>query len=403
MTDHNAYSLEVTSLQDALWHLGEPAGDPDRRAAGLLERYSGRLLRLEGLGSRQEGLLRRLLEEEGGRLFACRRGEAGRGTAARQVLLAGGPGVLARLAQRLRREPRGLPSAAAAIEDWLQPRRRIIRWGQGRVLDFEQGTRVMGILNITPNSFYPGSRSADVRQAVLRAKEMVAAGADILDVGGESTRPGADPVDPAEEAGRVIPVIREIRRQTEVPISIDTRRAEVAAAALEAGADLLNDISGLSHDPRMARLAAERGVPVIVMHMRGSPQTMQELARYGDTVSEVIRELRAAVRAAIEAGVSPQRIIVDPGIGFSKKAEDNLRVLKHLPSFASLGFPLLVGLSRKSFLGQLTGRPVEERLAATIAAHALAVQGGADILRVHDVAEAVETVKVVEAVLRVAG
>lgn len=277
--------------------------------------------------------------------------------------------------------------------------RPLFQWRlRSRTLELGRRTLIMGILNVTPDSFFPGSRVADLGPAVERAVEMEAAGADLLDVGGESTRPGAAPVDPQEEARRVVPLIREIRRRSQVPLSVDTRHAGVARQALEAGADLLNDISGLSHDPGMAALAAESGAPVVLMHMRGEPRTMQQHAQYGDTVGEVIRELRAAVRAALEAGIDPQRIVVDPGIGFAKGAEDNLRLLARLPSLGSLGYPLLVGLSRKSFLGQVTGRPVEGRLAATVAAHVLAVLGGADILRVHDVAEAVEAVKVVDAV-----
>lgn len=272
-----------------------------------------------------------------------------------------------------------------------------------RQYDLSRRTLVMGALNITPDSFSDGGHFFDSTKAAEQGIRLARAGADILDIGGESTRPDALPVDPREEAQRVVPLIRGIRRESDVPISVDTRHADVARQALEAGADLINDVSGLAHDPRMAALAAGRDVPVVIMHMRGDPQTMQSRAEYADTVSEVIRELRAAVRAALAAGVSPERIVVDPGIGFSKSGEDNLRILKHLGSFASLGFPLLVGLSRKSFLGHVTGRPVEGRLAATIAAHVLALLGGADILRVHDVAEAVEAVKVVEAVRRADG
>jgi dihydropteroate synthase len=309
---------------------------------------------------------------------------------------------LRRLAERLRGEPFGLPAVSREIEACLQEGNRILRWA-GRVLDFRQRTLVMGILNCTPDSFYPGSRAASLQDAVDRAREMIAAGADILDVGGESSRPGAGVVDAARELERILPVIQAIRRESDILVSVDTRKSEVAGPALEAGADLINDISALRHDPRMVGLAAERGVPVVLMHMRGTPETMQQLARYEDTVSEVIRELRSAIDSTLEGGISPERIIVDPGIGFGKTTEDNLRILKHLSSFTTLGYPLLVGLSRKSFLGHITGRPVEERLAGTIAADALAVLGGADILRVHDVREAVETVRVIDAVRQAAG
>ncbi len=234
------------------------------------------------------------------------------------------------------------------------------------------------------------------------AESMIQAGADILDVGGESTRPGSDPVPVDEEIRRVVPVIEAVRSAGGTMISVDTRNRETAERALDAGADLVNDISALSHDPGMARLVAERGVPVVLMHMRGTPKTMQDMADYRNTVAEVLGELGASVSAAVAAGVSPKRIIVDPGIGFAKRTEDNLRLIRGLAALRSLGMPILVGLSRKRFIGDVTGRPVEERLAGTIAANTLAVLAGADIVRVHDVAEAVAMVRVIGAVLRAA-
>jgi dihydropteroate synthase len=278
---------------------------------------------------------------------------------------------------------------------------RIISWGS-RTLDFSRKTHVMGILNCTPDSFHAGSRLPTLRDAVEAADGMIRAGADILDVGGESTRPGSDPVPVEEEIRRVVPVIAAIRAAGDAVISVDTRNRETAERALDAGADIVNDISALSHDSGMARLVAERSVPVVLMHMRGTPKTMQDLAVYGDTVAEVLSELGASVAAAIAAGISPLRIIVDPGIGFGKKTEDNLRLIHGLAAFRSLGMPILIGLSRKRFIGDVTGRPVEERLAGTVAANTLAVLAGADIVRVHDVAEAVAMARVIDAVLRAA-
>jgi dihydropteroate synthase len=278
---------------------------------------------------------------------------------------------------------------------------RVISWGS-RTLDFESTTYVMGILNCTPDSFHSASRLPTPRDAAEAAHAMIRAGADILDVGGESTRPGSDPVPIEEEIRRVVPVIEAIRGAGDAMISVDTRNRRTAERALDAGADIVNDISALSHDPGMARLVAERGVPVVLMHMRGTPKTMQDKAVYVDTVAEVLRELGESVSAAIAAGISPLRIIVDPGIGFSKKTEDNLRLIRGLAAFRSLGMPILVGLSRKRFIGDITGRPVEERLAGTVAANTLAVLAGADIVRVHDVAEAVAMVRVIGAVRRAA-
>jgi dihydropteroate synthase len=284
------------------------------------------------------------------------------------------------------------PSAPAPREA-----NRLIRWGS-RMLDFRRKTCVMGILNCTPDSFHALSRLGTLREAVQAADDMIRAGADILDVGGESTRPGSDPVPVAEEILRVVPVIEAIRAGSDVMISVDTRNRETAEQALDAGADIVNDVSALAYDPGMARLVAERGVPVVLMHMRGTPKTMQAAAVYTDVVAEVLRELSASVDAAIAAGISHRRIIVDPGIGFAKGTEDNLRLVRGLGAFRALGLPILLGLSRKRFIGEVTGQPVEERLAGTIAVGTIAVLGGADIVRVHDVAEAVAMVKMIDAV-----
>lgn len=257
----------------------------------------------------------------------------------------------------------------------------------------------MGILNCTPDSFHARSRLGTLREAVQAADDMIRAGADILDVGGESTRPGSDPVPVAEEIRRVLPVIEAIRAAGDALISVDTRNRETAERALDAGADIVNDVSALAYDPGMARLIAERGVPVVLMHMRGTPKTMQAEAVYADVVAEVLRELSASVDTAVAAGISRRRMIVDPGIGFAKGTEDNLRLLRGLGRLRALGLPILIGLSRKRFIGEVTGLPVEERLAGTIAAGTIAVLRGADIIRVHDVAEAVAMAKVIDAVL----
>jgi dihydropteroate synthase len=252
----------------------------------------------------------------------------------------------------------------------------------------------MGILNCTPDSFYPGSRLAGAEAALRRAMEMVREGAEILDVGGESTRPGSDPVDAPEEIGRVVPVIEQIRERSDVLISVDTRKAEVAERALEAGADFVNDVSALRDNRALAQLIAARDVPVVLMHMRGEPKTMQNDPSYDDAPTEIAAELSASVEFAAACGIREDRIILDPGIGFGKRLQDNLRILRELGTLGDLGYPVLVGLSRKSFLGMLLDRPVEDRLAGTTAAHMAALINGADILRVHDVAEAVDTVKV---------
>jgi dihydropteroate synthase len=253
----------------------------------------------------------------------------------------------------------------------------------------------MAIVNCTPDSFYAASRSPSVEEAVERALRAEAAGADLVDLGAESTRPGAAYVPEAEERRRLIPVIKALRKASRIPLSVDTRRAAAAKEALDAGADIINDISGLEDDPALGPLCAERGAPVILMHKRGDPLSMQEtLAPYPNGVVEDVRAaLERAAERALEAGLPRPRVILDPGIGFGKSVEDNLRLIAALPALRSLGCPVLVGLSRKSFLGAITGRGIEERLAASAAAAAAAALLGADILRVHDVPETVDALK----------
>ncbi len=243
-------------------------------------------------------------------------------------------------------------------------------------------TLVMGVLNVTPDSFSDGGRWADADAAASHGAAMRAQGADILDVGGESTRPGARPVGPREEMGRVLPVIERLQGW----ISVDTSKAAVAEAALRAGARIVNDVTALG-DRRMGRVVAQAGAYVILMHMKGTPRTMQRAPRYRDVVSEISRFLRLRVKRALRAGIPHDRIIIDPGIGFGKRPEHNVEILRRLTEFASLGYPVAVGTSRKSFLGHYLGRAVGERTAGTAATVAAAVLRGAALVRVHEVRE----------------
>ncbi len=274
--------------------------------------------------------------------------------------------------------------------------RRILLPG-GRFLDLEAGPLVMGIVNCTDDSFYPGSRARGVEAALRAALAMIVEGANIIDLGGESTRPGAEYVGADEEIGRVAPVIERLRAESPVPISVDTRKAAVARAALDAGADMVNDVSALEDDPELGPLVAGRGAALVLMHKRGTPKTMQADPRYVDAPAEVRAYLQGRAETALSMGVGASSIVLDPGIGFGKRVEDNLDLLKHLAETKALGYPVLVGLSRKSFLGAITGRDVADRLPATIAANALAMAEGADILRVHDVAAAKDAAAVVRA------
>jgi dihydropteroate synthase len=272
----------------------------------------------------------------------------------------------------------------------------------GRRFEWGSRTHVMGVVNVTPDSFSDGGRYPTVEAAVARGQALARAGADLIDIGGESTRPGAEPVPLQAELERVLPVLEALRDRTDVPLSIDTRKAEVARRALAAGASLVNDVSGLGHDPEMAQVVARAGAALGLMHMQGTPQTMQADPRYDDVVGEVLEALAASMERAVRAGVARDRLWVDPGIGFGKTLGHNLFLLRHLSELHVLGAPILVGTSRKRFLGTLAGgRSPEERLAGTLGSiAAVAALRGADVVRVHDVAEAKDALAVADAIAR---
>ncbi len=266
----------------------------------------------------------------------------------------------------------------------------------GRI-DFARRTAVMAVLNVTPDSFFDGGRHFDTGRAIADGLAMAQAGADIIDIGGESSRPAAAPVAAADELARVLPVIQELRRQCALPISIDSYKAPVARAALDAGADIVNDISALGFDPAMVQLVASEKVPVILMHMQGTPRTMQVDPRYADVVREVRDFLAERLYDAMDAGVDAEAIVLDPGIGFGKTVEHNIQLLRGLSMLAALGQPLLVGVSRKAFIGKILGLEPDQRLEGSLAAAVAAVLGGANIIRVHDVAETCRAVRVADA------
>ena len=262
---------------------------------------------------------------------------------------------------------------------------------------------LMGVVNVTPDSFADGGRYYEAERAVARALELAADGADILDIGGESTRPGSLPVSEAEELRRVAPVVAALRPRTEALISVDTTKAAVARAALEAGADMVNDTSAFRFDPAMPGVVARSGAAVVLMHMRGTPLTMQDDPRYDDLLGEISAFLAERMRVAEAAGIPRERIVVDPGIGFGKTFEDNLALLRRQEAFQALGRPVLMGFSRKAFLGRILGLPPGERLEGTIAAAVLSAERGAHILRVHDVGPVARAVRAAEAILGAGG
>jgi len=282
-----------------------------------------------------------------------------------------------------------------------RPRFRVSIAG-GRVLDLGERPLVMGILNVTPDSFAERAPRLDPARSIETALQMESDGADLVDIGGESTRPGAEPLSEEDELARVLPLLRGLAGRLRIPISVDTYKAEVARAALGSGAGIVNDVSGLRRDPALARVVAEHGAALVLMHSRGTPATMADRAVYADVVAEVVAELSASVDVALEAGIQVGQVVVDPGLGFAKRPAHSYGVLARLPEIAAvLGRPVLVGASRKSFMREaLDDRPAIDRDWGTAAAVAAAVLAGAHILRVHAVAEMVQVVRVAEEIRR---
>jgi len=310
----------------------------------------------------------------------------------------------------LRVQPFGLPKLAteikAVIDDFKRSKPlvpaadKLPESLRGFYSTLQERTLVMGILNVTPDSFSDGGLYADFDAAVEHGVKMVEDGADVIDVGGESTRPNAPPVSIEDELDRVIPVIQELSSRISVPISIDTFKARIARAALDEGAVIVNDITGLA-DAEMRELVAARMSPTVLMHMQGTPQTMQENPTYDDVVSDIMAFLRERVEAAVEAGLPAEYLIIDPGIGFGKTMEHNLEILRKLADFRSLGLPILIGASRKAFIGKiLEDLPAEERVFGTGATVALSIANGANIVRVHDVKEMVQVARVADKVVK---
>lgn len=397
---HNARVLVAQDLEEARHILKDVQADPIgieiMSAKGVY-----RLVKLEGLTGRAANILKQEMLARGGEAAIARSAYDLKGETT-DVVLMGTLRQYATLVVKLNEQPLDLADVAQEIGEALGGFESVpntLECGKFK-LNLAERTAVMGILNVTPDSFSDAGKFFDRGKAIAHGVKMVRDGADIIDVGGESTRPGADPVSLEEELDRVIPVVSELARKVKVPISIDTYKAAVAERALAAGASMLNDISALRGDKKMAHLAAESQVPVILMHMQGTPRNMQQNPRYKSVMGEIVAFLRAQSQVAMKAGVSPDRIIVDPGIGFGKTREHNLEILKKLPELKSLGFPIAIGTSRKSFIGLTLDLPADQRLEGTAATVAHAVAGGASISRVHDVKEMVRVVRMTDAVVR---
>ncbi len=322
------------------------------------------------------------------------------------LLLLGNLRQLDKLSEKLSHQPFGLDGLAqdlkGIIEQYKEEKGGLLDC-RGKVLDLSRRPHIMGVLNVTPDSFSNGGRYLNPQAALRRAKQLIEEGADIIDIGGESTRPGADPVPLSQELGRVLPVVEGLSSLEGAIISVDTYKSQVAQRAIDAGAHLINDISGLRFDPEMAQVVARTGAGLVIMHIKGKPRDMQDNPQYDDLMGEICSWLDQGARLALQAGVARERIVVDPGIGFGKRPQDNLIILKRLDELKGLGYPILIGPSRKSFIGGVLGLPVENRLEGTAAAVALGVARGAKILRVHDVKEMVRVARMAQAIAEADG
>jgi len=359
------------------------------------------LIKLEGLSSQAANLIKQEMLAIGGDV-AVKKEVVSFTVKRSDVLLMGTEAHYRKIIPRLRRQPFGLAIVSSQIKQTLDNFKKdnfTIPLG-GKILNLAKKTAIMGILNVTPDSFYDGGRYTCQDEALRRVEQMIEEGADIIDVGGESTRPGSERVSLKEEIKRVIPIIEKIRENFDVPISIDTYKAEVARQAIEAGANMVNDISGLRFDPKLKEVVAKCDVPVVIAHIKGTPKDMQDNPQYRCLMGEIISYLREGIKMAEEAGISSDKIIIDPGIGFGKTTEHNLRIIKRLPELKSLGKPILIGASRKSFIGDVLKLPVSERLEGSLAIGSLSVFQGANIIRTHDVKETRRVVDLIRAVMK---
>lgn len=394
----NLRILTVRSLEDARRHLQQLAPSSEGYAI-MLPKLVHHLVKVEGLDTRAANILKQNMLSLGGEVSLPREVFSFDGSVT-SCIISGTRRQFGDLLGKLSQQPFGLRRLAAELGRLLRmldgEEERMLQIGSRR-FDLARRTLVMGIVNVTPDSFSDGGLFFDRDSAVREALRQVEEGADILDIGGESTRPGSDFIPLEEELRRVIPVVEEVISRTDTPVSVDTTKAEVARQALQAGAAMINDIGAMRLDPRMAEVAAEAKVPICLMHMQGLPRDMQENPHYDDLMGEIASFLRERAETAEEAGIERSRIIIDPGIGFGKTVEHNLEIIRRLPELKGLGYPLLLGPSRKSFIGRVLDLPVDERLEGTAAAVALGIAGGADMVRVHDVREMVRVARMADA------
>jgi dihydropteroate synthase len=355
-------------------------------------------LKVEGIDPRTANLLKQEMLALGGDVAVDRRG-LDCSTEKTDALLMGTQKHFEKLILKLEQYPTLNPLGQSVKETLrnISKTQYAIRCRK-RTLTLGKRTLLMGVLNVTPDSFSDGGLFFDKEKAISHGLRLVEEGADIIDIGGESTKPGSKPLELEEELRRVIPVIKSISAEVDVPISIDTYKSTVARKAIEAGAEMINDISGLNFDPSLAEVASKENIPLVLMHIRGTPETMQKNVHYDSLFSEILQYLKDSIQRAESAGVDPRQIIIDPGIGFGKTVEDNLLIIKNLHEFRILGKPILLGTSRKSFIGKILNAEVGERLEGTLSSITVGVLNGANIIRCHDALQAKRAIAVADAI-----
>jgi dihydropteroate synthase len=389
--------LHITGVKEAVHEIERVGVDPTG-----IELMKGKTLhfnlKVEGIDPRAANILKQEMLSLGGDAALDGRG-LDCSAPSTDGLLMGSQKQFEKLVQKLDAYPH-LQTIGQALKETFQNifKNHFTLRCRRRSFNLGEKTHLMGVLNITPDSFSDGGLFFDKDKAIAHGMKMAEEGADIIDIGGESTRPGSKPLGLEEELRRVLPVIEVLASKTDLPISIDTYKSQVASRAIEAGAEIINDISGLHFDPELATVAAREHTPIVLMHIRGTPETMQKNVHYESLFSEIITYLKEGIQRAESAGVDPEQIVVDPGIGFGKTLNDNLLIIKHLSEFRILGKPVLLGTSRKTFIGKILGANPDQRLEGTLSSIAIGVLNGAHIIRSHDVLQAKKAIAVADAI-----
>jgi dihydropteroate synthase len=393
----NARVLDVRSRDDIKREM-KKVGSTGAGVRIMSRKADQRLIKLENVGIKEANIIKQEMLSAGGDAVT-HKGTLDHSVGESDLILLGTIRQYEKLASKLKIQPFTCKDICAEIEEVLEnyDKRDFVLKFPKNVVPLDR-TLVMGILNVTPDSFSDGGEFLDADAAIDRGVEMAKQGADIIDIGGESTRPKSDPVPPDEELRRVRPVVEGLLQKIEIPISIDTRRPSVAREIIGLGAQMVNDVSGL-RDPEMVSTVAELNVPVVIMHMLGTPKTMQEKPEYEDVMGEIMGYLRNQIDNAVKGGIQRENIIVDPGIGFGKTVDHNLEIIRRLGEMRSLGLPILVGTSRKSFIGKLLDSEVADRVEGSLASLVASVLNGANIVRVHDVMESIRAVRIADEVV----